>query len=378
MTPWIRLLDRHLGRQILSVTVTGVVVLSAVMVLGNVYKKLSQLLGDAELPLAVAVEFMALVVPFSLIFTIPWAFLTAILLVFGRLSADNEWVAMKMTGSPVLRLCAPVFVLALLLSGLCYWVNVDLAPSAKNRMKRLFYEVAVENPEALFQPGRVLDRIPGLRILTTKREGRLLEGLEIMELEGNQARRLIRARQATLEPRVGELDFTLQLRDAEIESYTLNAAKGITKTDYLYAGEMAMNFPLSRMRESAVNVNASMKSTPQLWQELGSGLDAFSGKLLDAIKLSHARTELNKRYSFSLACLTFALVAIPLGVTAQRRETSLGFALSLVVATLYIGIIIVADTLHDSASAMPHLIMWLPNLLFMGIGGWMFARLCRR
>jgi lipopolysaccharide export system permease protein len=48
------------------------------------------------------------------------------------------------------------------------------------------------------------------------------------------------------------------------------------------------------------------------------------------------------------------------------------------VATLYIGIIIVADTLHDSAAAMPHLIMWLPNVLFMGIGGWMFQRLCRR
>jgi lipopolysaccharide export LptBFGC system permease protein LptF len=373
-----RILDRLVGRQILWATATGVLLLSAVMVLGNVYKKLGQLLGDAELPLAVALEFMALLVPFSLIFTIPWAFLTAILLVFGRLSADNEWVAMKMTGSPVARLCAPVFVLALLFSGLCYWVNVDLAPSAKNRMKRLFYEVAVQNPEALFQPGRVLDRIPGLRIFTTKRDGRLLEGLEIVELDKSRARRLIRAKHATLVPRPGELDFTLELKDAEIESYTLNAQKEVKHTDYLFAEQMAMNFPLSRMKDAAVNVNASMKSTPQLWQELRDGIDALNGRVLDAVRLSHARTELSKRYSFSLACLTFALVAIPLGVTAQRRETSTGFALSLLVATLYIGIIIVADTLHDSAAAMPHLIMWLPNVLFMGIGGWMFQRLCRR
>ena len=373
-----RILDRYLGRQILAVTLTGVLVLSAVMVLGNVYKKLSQLLGDAELPLAVAMEFMGLVVPFSLIFTIPWAFLTAILLVFGRLSADNEWVAMKMTGSSVPRLCASVFVLAALFSGVCYWVNVDLAPAAKNRMKRLFYEMAVQNPEALFQPGRVLDRVPGLRILTTRREGRRLEGLQIVELEGSRARRLVHAASAQLEPREGELDFTLKLQDARIESYTLDGDNKVVHTDYLQAQEMAMNFPLSRMKDAAVNVNASMKSTPQLWQELSLHVDAMSGKPLDAMRLSHARTELNKRYSFSLACLTFALVAIPLGVTAQRRETSLGFGLSLVVATVYIGMIIVADTLHDSAAAMPHLIMWLPNVLFMALGGWMFQRLCRR
>ena len=94
--------------------------------------------------------------------------------------------------------------------------------------------------------------------------------------------------------------------------------------------------------------------------------------------LSLARTELNKRYSFSLACLTFALVGIPLGVTAQRRETSTGFALSLITAVVYIVFIILADTLNDQPSSYPHLIMWLPNVLFLGIGGWLFGRLSRK
>ena len=56
----------------------GVALLSGVMVLGNVYKKLDELLGNTELPLSVILEFVTLVIPFSLIFTIPWAFLTAI------------------------------------------------------------------------------------------------------------------------------------------------------------------------------------------------------------------------------------------------------------------------------------------------------------
>jgi lipopolysaccharide export LptBFGC system permease protein LptF len=125
-----RIFDRYLARQIGMATLIGVGLLSGVMVLGNVYKKLDELLGNSELPTSVVLEFVALVIPFSLIYTIPWAFLTGILLVFGRLSADNELVSLRMTGMSMPRICLPVFLLAVLLSGLCFYVNVDLAPAA--------------------------------------------------------------------------------------------------------------------------------------------------------------------------------------------------------------------------------------------------------
>ena len=375
---FLRIFDRYLGRQVLSSTLMGVLLLSGVMVLGNVYKKLDELLGDTKLPLSVIAEFIGLIIPFSLIFTIPWAFLTAILLVFGRLSADNELVSLRMTGWSMPRICASVFLLAVALSSICFWVNIELAPSAKNRMKTLFYEVAVENPEALFQEGRVLDRIPGFRIFTGKRDERELKNLEIIELEGFQAKRIVRARRALLETREGELDFLLRLFDAEIESYTLTPDKKVLKIDFLSAAETALTFPLSRMRDKSVRVNASMKTTPQLWQELSDRKDAILGREMEPRHLSQSRTELSKRYSFSLACFTFALVGIPLGVTAQRRETSTGFALSLITATVYIGFIIFGDTLNDTPGMYPHLIMWLPNVLFLGIGGWLFYKLSRK
>lgn len=375
---FLRIFDRYLGKQVLSATLMGVMLLSGVMVLGNVYKKLDELLGDTKLPFAVIAEFIGLIIPFSLIFTIPWAFLTGILLVFGRLSTDNELVSMRMTGWSMPRICLPVFIIAALLSGVCFWVNVDLAPAAKNRMKLLFYEVAVENPEALFQEGRVLDRVPGFRIYTGKRDGRELKNLEIIELEGLQAKRVVRAQRAVLETQEGVLDFTLRLYNAEIESYALAPDKKLEKIDFIKAAETALTFPLSRLKDKSVRVNASMKSTDQLWEELAVKKDVITGKEMEPKHLSQSRTELNKRYSFSLACLTFALVGIPLGVTAQRRETSTGFALSLVTATVYIGFIIFGDTMNEKPGSFPHLIMWLPNVLFLGIGGWLFYKLSRK
>ncbi len=75
---------------------------------------------------------MALVLPFSLTFTIPWGFLTALLLVFGRISADNELIALKASGVSIPRICIPVFLLAIILTGICFWINIDIAPRAEH------------------------------------------------------------------------------------------------------------------------------------------------------------------------------------------------------------------------------------------------------
>jgi lipopolysaccharide export system permease protein len=375
-----RIFDRYLGRQVGSATLIGVALLSGVMVLGNVYKKLDELLGNTELPLSVILEFVTLVIPFSLIFTIPWAFLTAILLVFGRLSADNELVSLRMTGMSMKRICAPIFVLALLLSGLCLWVNVSLAPASKDRMKRLFYEVAVQNPETLFQEGQVLERVPGYRIYTGKRDDKTLGDLHIIKLDnGASAGSYIRAKSGLIETIPGKLDFNMLLKDASIEHLQAANADGTPAAPKpLGLAEFPIEFPLSEMQKDAVRVNASMKSTSALAEEVRTWKDTFTGEPLNDVTRSLSLTELSKRYSFSLACFTFALVGIPLGVTAQRRETSSGFALSLITATVYIVFIILADTLNDKPAAMPHLIMWAPNVIFLGIGGWLFYKLSRK
>ncbi len=375
----IRIFDRYMWRQVWSAMSTGVVVLSGVMVLGNVYKKLDQLLGDAELPISFVIEFIGLIIPFSLIFTIPWAFLTGILLVYGRMSADNEMVSLRMTGMPMWRICMPVFIMAIALSSVCFWVNVEMAPAAKNRMKRLFYDVAADNPITLFQPGRVLDKFPGYRIYTEERtpEGEL-RNLQIIEVDGTKPVRFIRAKSATLETEAGKLDFQLILNDANIEQAKEDETGAIVGVDGVHFGKTGITFPLSQLKEKTERVNSSMKSTSELWEEVATGVDAYTKLPLTKQDMSVALTEANKRYSFSLTCITFALVGIPLGITAQRRETTAGFVLSLVTATVYFMFIMMAETMNDKASLFPHLLMWVPNVVFLGIGAWLFYRLSRR
>ena len=371
----IRILDRYIGRQILSSTGVGVLVLSGVLVLGNLFRRLDELLGDANPPIEIIIKFAGLVLPFSLIFTIPWGLLSAILLVFGRMSADNELVSMRMAGISMTRLCAPVFLLAIVFSGACLYFNVALAPVAKDSMKRMFYDVVLDDPVALFQPGRTINALPGYRIHVGERDGNEFRNLRIVVIEGRSAKHSIYAREATFDPSGGRDELIFELRDLVFQELTSGSdARAIT---YRSASQQLF-IPLDSLRAATERVNESMKTNAVLHEELRSQRDSISGAELDRVKLSEIRTELHKRYSFSLACFTFALVGIPLGITAQRRETSTGFVLSLAVACLYFVFVIVADNMRAKPEAMPHLLMWLPNAVFLLVGSVLFWRLSRR
>jgi lipopolysaccharide export system permease protein len=93
---------------------------------------------------------------------------------------------------------------------------------------------------------------------------------------------------------------------------------------------------------------------------------------------SASRTEINKRFSFPFSCLAFALIGVPLGVTAHRRETSIGFAMGLIVAITYFLFVIIGDTLRANPKVHPELLVWLPNILFLFLGALLFRRLARQ
>jgi lipopolysaccharide export system permease protein len=93
---------------------------------------------------------------------------------------------------------------------------------------------------------------------------------------------------------------------------------------------------------------------------------------------SAGREEVSKRFATALASFAFALFAVPLAITAHRKETSIGFMLSLGIAFVYFFLIIVIDSLKTKASLHPEYLIWAPNLLFIAIGSTLFFRLSRR
>src|SRR5205814_4429519 len=176
-----RIIDRYISRQLIVNLLFAIVVLSFVLVIGNIFRKLLPLLVNHDLPVEYLVGLVAYVLPFSLIFTIPWGLLTAVMLVFGRLSADNELIALRSNGVSITRICLPLVIIALLCTFVSLWLNVKVAPAAQEEMRSTVFNLATRNPMALFGSDQVIDQFPGRKIYVGKKDGNKLENIIVFE-----------------------------------------------------------------------------------------------------------------------------------------------------------------------------------------------------
>src|ERR1700730_7857981 len=180
-----KLIDRFVSRELLVNVLFAIAVLSLVLVVGNIFRKLLPLLVNHDVPMEYLITFIAYVLPFSLIFTIPWGLLTAILLVFGRLSADNELMALRSSGVSISRICIPLAGIALVCTAICLWLNVQAAPAAQEKLRSAIFDLATRNPIALFGSDQIIDQFPGRKIYVGKKEGNKLENITVFELDEN-------------------------------------------------------------------------------------------------------------------------------------------------------------------------------------------------
>ena len=364
-----KIIDRYIGKEILVTTLFAVAVLSLVLVLGNVFKQLLDLLVNQDAPLALILSFIGYILPFSLSFTIPWGFLTAVLLVFGKLSAENELIALKSNGVSIPRICYPLAALTVVACLLCFWINVSVAPAAQEKMKNTIYNIATSNPLSMFASDQVIDEFPGKKIYVERKEGTNLYNILVYVLgDRDEPVRVVQAQRAVLKTDMENQQVLMELVGAQFEQRDEAAPRDLTHIRQGITMREA-TFPISL--QALYEKNKGRRSVGQMTLEelLKRG---------DKDKITANRTEVNKRFSLSLAALAFALVGVPLAITAHRKETSIGFLFSLLVAFVFFFFIIIADSFRNNPHAHPELLMWVPNVLFISLGAWMFYRLSRK
>lgn len=367
-----KIIDRYIGSGVLVTTIFGVSVLSLVLVLGNIFKELLDKIINQNVPIEILLAFVAFVLPFSLTFTIPWGFLTALLLVFGRISADNELIALRANGVSIPRICVPIFILAAALTAICFWINVDVAPKAITEMTQTMFRVATSNPASLFVADDVVDQFPDRRVYVGGREGNKLSNVIIFEInDAGDPVKVVHAKTGELTPDPANTRLLMKLFNARFEQRDEKDPRDLSKVPQsavLSEGD----FPISL--EEFYNEFITSRNLKSY--TLGELINLASKGAGD--RATEVFVEINKRFSASLACVAFALIAIPLGITAHRKETSVGFAFSLIIAFCYFFFIIMADMFRNNPAAYPSVLIWIPNILFVSLGSVLFWRLCRR
>src|ERR1700738_1441650 len=368
-----KILDRYLSGQILSAVTWAVSLLTMILVLGNVLRDLLSLLLSHQVPVTYILAFIAYLLPFSMTYSIPWGVLVAVLLVFGRLSSDNELVALRANGVGMTRICYPVFVIAIVFLGICLLINLYAAPIAEVKLRSAAFDLASNDPLALFGSDEVIDQFPNRKIYVGKKEGKTLHDLHIFELNAeNLPVRVIYARSGTLEVDKKNEQILLNVYDARYEERDATALDDLKKMRHgITMREGGLPISLQELLRRAQN---NQRPNEMTLDQLRDALE----KTKDVEDEAAFKTEVSKRFSNAMAVFTFVLVGIPLAVTAQRKETSVGIALSLVVAFSYFIIIVITDNVKHKPNLHPEYLIWIPNLIYLTLGGTLFVRMARR
>jgi lipopolysaccharide export LptBFGC system permease protein LptF len=362
----IRTSDRYIGKQVLFGTLYAVIVLGVVLVLGNLFKEIQPLLVEQKAPVEIVIRFVIGVLPVSLMYTVPWGFLSAVLLVFSRMSTQQEITAFRVSGVSLVRLSAPVFMIGAVLSLASLWLNLKVVPDSKSTITQLLYEQASRDPGSLLKPGVAQGDIKGggqtnSRLLIEGKSEGWVEGFHFYQLgkDGGE-RTYVHADRAALVVDEAKSQLSLKLENAVFEK-----REGAGRVELVMAGKaepLLIDLKDPRRKKK----RASAMSNEEILEEIAVNRDMTEKK---KIKF---RSEITKRYSFSMACLAFSFIAVPLGIGARRRDTSGGLVASLVIGTAYFLISMLAGDSGSDKGAT--LFLWAPNVACILLGLYLFRR----
>lgn len=352
-----------------------VLVFVFVLVIGNVLKEVLVLMVNGQASLGVIFKSIALLIPYAVAYALPMGMLTAVLLVFGRFSADLELTAARAGGVSLVSLTAPILVLSLGLCGLSAWANLELAPTARAAFKNLLFSFTADFSVAQIPEGRYINDIPGYSVYISKNQNGNLSDVLVEDLGHgtDQQRKSLFAKRGTIQKEINGTNQLAVLHLYDVRGLAFDGDQASPGA----ALELRLEVDPGKFYKSRDRRSVSNLSFSELREELKNARDrlaALPPKADPEVRKQAAKAEMailvemNRQWAFSFASFGFALIGIPLGIRVQRRETNIGFAIAIVLVVLYYALILLGMSLQTHPEFYPHLVLWLPNLLFQVIG----------
>lgn len=354
-------LQRYVFSSFLTSFFLAFLVLSFVLTIGLMVQVVSYILSGV--PMELIGQFALVCFPETMQWTIPLALLVASVLVFSRMSADSEIAAMRACGINLLSVMRWPIVFAASMTVLGLYINNEIVPRGHEIRRNLAKRITVGSGLELLEPGRVIDDFPKMKLYFSSKEGNWLYNLIVLDQSNPKFDREITARKAlvTSEGRDICLDLynlTVDPMDEEHPGMARAARYQHRIVDALKSGRYNRKEKDFRFFEMLSAISRAKENV----KKSAGGSEKGSARYLAKRYLSNIQTEFQKRLVFAFASICFVLVGAPLGIRAQRKESSIGMAISLGVALSYYMVIILMSSLSKNFRAQPEFLIWIPVL----------------
>ena len=379
----LNLLHRHILKEILVATGLAMGLFIFVLLMGNALRDVAELVAAGKLGVGVFFKLLGLLIPYVAAYALPLGMLTGTLIALGRLSSQREITAMKSAGLSLYQIAAPVFLISFIGMVVGVLVNLHYAPQSRLAYKQLMASAVTENPVDFIEERRFIHEFPGYVIYMGGREGSTMKDFWIWELdEQKRVSLFLRAEEGDLIYDEAARDLILTLKDVVAERRDPEKPEVFddSSTDTIFFGELPIALPLDQLFGEKGKRRARTKEMTfaQLMERRDQALEkekeTGEGMSEDRLKV---QVHVQKNFAMAYSVFSLAVFGIPLAIQVGRKETYANLGIALIIAMTYYFLIIMVSWLEDNPSLRPDLLIWLPNLIFQGIGFWMIHKASR-
>ena len=354
-----RILGRYVVGQWLRVFLLTAIGLPIVSVLTQLTDNLRRLLDRQLTPATIALSYLYSL-PQNVAIMMPAAALFATVFTVGPLARNSELTAAKAGGVSFHRMVRPLFIASAIAAILCFWIG-EWATGATTRQMELQKERQARN---ITTRANFVFRAPTGWIYTIRQLSTTENVMQQVVLEhavrdstrptfaitadsarwDTAGRRWVFLTGASVQMLAGDEALTMRFKELQLPAFT------------------------EAPRDLLIEPKIPEEMT---YNELGRYIGTLKSSGNDTKKLEVQRAV---KLALPAACLIIALFGAPLAVSAPRAGPAIGIAISLGTTIVYLLMINLSQAVGASGVINPTAAAWIPNAVFLAIGGWLLVR----
>jgi lipopolysaccharide export system permease protein len=376
---------------------TGIVLMG-----GLVAEATQQGLGPVQI-----LEIIPLFIPSLMPYILPTSTLFASCVVYGRLAADNEILAIKAAGVNVMKVVWPGVFLGLATSCLTLGLYYHLIPYTHHLMRTMFLTDVKEVLYTMLKRDKgINDRRLDFIMFVHDVQGRRLIDATFQHRPKDKDNKLVhdfvvRAREAELEVDMEHHQLIVQMRDGEITRNTtgdhalfvsheeridlpsmLDSNHIVRARDMTWPELVAKRAALveettakDRQKEEAEQRSKAPGARPDLGQH---AKNLNNDRLADLASIQQIDAEFQMRPALSFGCLCFVLIGCPVGIWFSRSDYLSAFITCfLPIVFLYYPLMLCGTNYAKEGKLLPVADVWAADALVAVVGVALFAKLLR-
>ena len=366
-----RLLDRYLFAEQLKVFALTTLVLLMTLLLekANVLSNLLLTRGASFYSIGEALTF--LLPPF---FTLaaPLAGLMSSIMVFSRLSADNEITAMRAGGISLYRLLMPSILIAVISIGATLYLSLFVIHDSNISFKRSVLKIMRSSLSLEIREQRFYTRFRDFVIHVNEKKDETLFGVFISDQRNRDRQRIIEASRGRITESKESDGVLFHLVDGVIHTI---GDDGAYQTIAFGAYTLKLGLGGKKLADAVTKEAPDLSPT-----ELLAAIDEANLKISRGENVRPPWTEtvmLHQKFSVPLGCLALGLLGAPLGIMAHRRGASGGFGLGIVMIVTNYLLWTVGQGLGSEGKIHPIVGVWAPDVIMGGIGIYLIIRVSK-